>query len=617
MTASSTKKLRDCIGRYQSHIPGLAAILADLQSHTRDDRAPGLNSELDTLIDLYEKCYPLLEQAMWSGAADFDSLLHDYQSLFREQEVLIQQRPGDDRYHFILSIPVADRPRHLRACLESIFQLCEKFAYGGRASDHYDRITIIVAEDSREDKNIQRHKDLVEEYGKKGLRIFHFDQAEQFERLQALPQSEREQLGHLLTTQPEDKFYLKGQAANRNLSYLKCLQLSKDRHRTLYYMVDSDQSFCVNRQTEDGEEVVYALNYFHIIDRLFRTTDTLMLTGKVVGDPPVSPAVMAANFLDDVTAYFSQLAQMQQDEACRFHGLPEKQAGNAAYHDMASLFGFDNRTTAYPYRCQLEGEHDHQACLADFAMRLNAFFFGEHPTRKTFFSYNNGFAERMPARTIYPGNYVVNYEGLKYIIPFGHLRLRMSGPTAGRLVAAEIQGRFVSVNLPHLHRRTAGNGRDDDYRPGVEQEHRHIDISNEFERQFFGDLMLFTTEALVKQADVNRAFEEDAVIELIEQKEKELLQQYRHKHDAILEKNRQLNEFVFDADHWWMKTQASVDALEQVKAFIDNIDHNFGERSQAWNQIQSLEHRAVRKKQIIEALMNYRAERDAWDRLFR
>jgi len=35
---------------------------------------------------------------------------------------------------------------------------------------------------------------------------------------------------------------------------------------------------------------VYALNYFHAIDRIFRTTDTLMLTGKMVGDPPVSPS---------------------------------------------------------------------------------------------------------------------------------------------------------------------------------------------------------------------------------------------------------------------------------------------------------------------------------------
>ena len=53
-----------------------------------------------------------------------------------------------------------------------------------------------------------------------------------------------------------------------------------------------------------------------------------------------------------------------------------------------------------------------------------------------------------------------------------------------------------------------------------------------------------------------------------------------------------------------------------MRAFIDNIDRNFGEQALAWRQIQSAAHRAQRKRQIVEALMNYRAERDAWDSLF-
>jgi hypothetical protein len=38
-------------------------------------------------------------------------------------------------------------------------------------------------------------------------------------------------------------------------------------------------------------------------------------------------------------------------------------------------------------------------------------------------------------------------------------------------------------------------------------------------------------------------------------------------------------------------------------------------RGGSWRQIQSDEHRAERRRQIVEALMNYRAERDAWDSL--
>ena len=607
--------LLDCIARHSATIPGLAELGKRLAA----------THDIDALIDLYEPAYPLLEQAMWSGGADFHTLLADYQALFREQEALIAQRRkngqvSDDRHHFILSIPVADRPPHLRACLESIYQVCALFDYGGHASGMWDKIQVVVSEDSRDEANVRRHIELVDAYRQKGLRVAHFGLAEQYDLLQALPPETRERLGTLLTAQPRERFYLKGQAANRNLSYLKCLQLTEDPGNTLYYLIDSDQSLCVNRQTASGEEIVYALNYFHAIDRVFRNTDTLMLTGKMVGDPPVSPAVMAANFLDDVIAFFTRLAALPAGQTCQFHEPPTQPVGDAAYHDMAKLFGFENQAATFPYACRLAGDHDHHACLADFAQRLNAFFFGEHLTRKTAFAYGNGYTDLAPARTVYPGNYIVNYAGLKYVIPFGQLRLRMSGPTAGRLIAAEIGPRFASFNMPNLHRRTTESGPSDDFRPGVELDEARVDVSNEFERQFFGDLMLFSTEALVKEADVTRPFAQDAIETVIAQKEAELLALYQQKHDAIASKNQQLNDLVFNADHWWLHTSdpgpSIAHALRQVRAFVDNIVRNFGEHALAWRQIQSAEHRAERRRQIVEALMNYRAERDAWDSLF-
>lgn len=53
-----------------------------------------------------------------------------------------------------------------------------------------------------------------------------------------------------------------------------------------------------------------------------------------------------------------------------------------------------------------------------------------------------------------------------------------------------------------------------------------------------------------------------------------------------------------------------------MSPFLDNIARNFGEQASAWLQIQSAGHRAERKQQIVEALMNDRAKRDAWDTLF-
>jgi len=594
MNSFSTTQLSKCVSRYPPGTP---------VSEACDPNA------------LYEHCYSALEQAMWSEGADFHALLADYQALFREQEALIQHCGNDDRHDFIIGIPIADRPPHLRACLESIYQVCALFDYGGHTSGTWKKIKIVVAEDSREETNIRRDIELVEAYRAKGLQVVHFDLDEQYELLHALPDDKREQLGHLLTTQPRERFYLKGQAANRNLCYLKFLQLTENKARTLYYLIDSDQGFCVNRQTESGEEAVYALNYFHVIDRIFRGTDTLVLTGKMVGDPPVSPSVMAANFLDDVIAFFTRLTRLGSTQPCQFHGTQEK-PGDAAYHDLAKLFGYQGGPATFPYQCRLTGAHDHAACLADFASRLNAFFFGEHLTRKTWFEYKGDFSQLSPARTIYPGNTIVNYAGLKYVIPFGHLRLRMSGPTAGRLIAAEIGPRFASFNMPNLHRRITEAGLNDDFRPGVEVEEKGIDLANEFERQFFGDLMLFTTEELVKRTDVNQPFVREWVEEILNQKETGLLDLYRQKHEAIVQKNRQLNEQIFKAGHWWLDVLGLKNSLVQVRAFINNIDRNFGERAPAWQQIQSAEHRARRKQQIVEALLNYRSERNTWDSLF-
>ncbi|MDQ1314651.1 MAG: hypothetical protein QG662_760 [Pseudomonadota bacterium] len=568
----------------------------------------------DALIGLYERVFPQVEQRMWQADdATFEPWLTVYQALFREQQALIDASGQEGQHDFVIGIPVAGRPAHLRNCLESILQLCRLYAYGGQDADgRWARVTVIVAEDSREPRHVASHRALVDEYRGKGLRVEHFDLPEQFMLLQAIPEAERRQLGRLLTTQPAERFYQKGQAANRNLCYLKMLQLTRDRDRTLYYLVDSDQSFLVNRRAAAGEQSVAALNYFHAIDRIFRGADIHMLTGKLVGDPPVSPAVMAANFLDDVVAFLQRIAACDPAAACSFHPQDAPLPGDAAYHDMAKLFGFDAAPRHFDYRCPLEGAHDHSACLAGFADRLHAFFFGEHLTRRTVFRYAGPFTELAPARTIYPGNYIVDFEGLKYIIPFGHLRLRMSGPTAGRLIQAEIGARFASANLPMLHRRTAADDVQDEFRPGVEhRDDAAVDIADEFERQFFGDVMLFTVVEWLKHHDLAQLDDGAQLGEAVLQVETGLLEMYASKHRAVNARLAELERWLAGVPPVWRGTPA----LQPLARFLRNMKANFGDNAPAWRLIQSAAHREERRRQIVDALTHYRGERAAWDRL--
>jgi hypothetical protein len=604
MPSGRTGALAACVQHHAARLPELAALGARLA--TLGD-APA-----ERLLPLYEAALPVLEAALWPAPPAFDTLLADFQALHRERERLIAECGSDDRHDFVIGIPVADRPAHLRACLESIYQVCLRYDYGGRKEGRWHKVRVIVGEDSAAESHRQAHRDLVREYSARGLDVHHLDFDEQYALLDSLPATLRPRLGRLLTTQPREHFHHKGQAANRNLLYLKFREVGRPG-RTLYYLLDSDQSLCVNRITPDGIQAVYAIPYFHVLDRIFREHDIWLLSGKMVGDPPVSPAVMAVNCVQDITHFFRRLANVDPQAPCSFHATSGEAAGGASYHDLARLFGFTPPASPVEYLCELTGPHDHMACLSALGARLNRFFQGEHPTRHTHFVYGEGLDRVSPARTVYPGNYVARHEGLRYIIPFAHLRLRMSGPTAGRLIAAEIGARFATCNLPNLHRRNSGKT---DFRPGVEIHAGHIDLADEFERQFFGDLMLFSAEALVKEADVRQPFPRSLVEAVVARKEAELLALYGEKHATLERERANLMHAVFESGGWWLKASPLAPTLAEVRRFLANLAHNFGDGAAGWLAIQSPHHRARRRAQIIDALVNYRAERDAWDSLF-
>lgn len=563
----------------------------------------------------YEEQVCLFEKQLWRGnGADFETNLLSYHRLFQEYESSIK-KSGDNRFDFILNITIADRPEHLQACLESIFQLCNQFNYGGVNAGAYRKVSVIVVEDSEHKHNVEQDIELCKKYTQLGLTTHHYGLDEQYRLLQQVPNHLKNAVSSIIGDTSVDKFYHKGQAITRNLSYLKLLDLPHNRDKTLYYFVDSDQLFQTSLATKDGEKRAYALNYFYYINQIFQQSDINILTGKLVGDPPVSPSVMTVNFLDDVITFFKKLATHTPNQECQFHPQNIDKPADAAYHDMAQLFGFEHEKHDYDYRCEIKTQHDNVACLQNFAQRINFFFFGEHLTRKTFFKYDGSFNKLVPARTIYPGNYICNFSGLKYIIPFGKLRLRMSGPTAGRLIAQEIKEKFASVNLPMLHTRTLNTKFSDEYRPGVEDKSDNIDLSDEFERQFFGDLMLFSVVKLTEKQIKPQEYTKQNLTDTIEVVEQELLQLYSQKQQNVLTRCEQLSEILHDPKQWWNQDSNCAQSVNQLQQFIKNCQHNFAYDSEASKLIQSKQHRNQRKQQIIEALLKYYEDRKAWDQL--
>jgi hypothetical protein len=547
------------------------------------------------------------EAALWDGGFNA-ALLQSYQSAWRRLETLIAKRGDDRRHHFVLVIPVADSPAQLRRCLASLVELCTAYGYGGMQDGTFRKVSVILADDTQDAGLIAENQAIAREFVALGLVVHYFGLSEQLALLDTLSSVD---LGSIIGIAPRDAFGHKGQAMMRNIAYLKLAQYQEADAPLLFYTLDADQEFKVKVDTANGDGNVCAINFFAQLDTIFSETGADVLTGKVVGDPPVSPAVMASNFLDDVAGFLHEMAASDPARPYRPHAANTQEA-DAAYHDMAGLFGFENPADAYRYRCTLEGKPSNAACFDDFAQRLKRFFHGEHPTRITWFHYQPALDSVQPARTVYTGNYVFRPRALNGFIPFAPLRLRMSGPTLGRLMKAELGDRFVSANLPMLHTRTLDATGEAEFRPGVVTRADAIDLADEFERQFFGDVMLFTVERLTALGFPQSALPRDTIAATLDAVHADLAQQYRARHARIVDKLDALARMLNNPAHWW-HAPAHARALAHFRVFLDNMQRNFGADSAGHACIASEENRLRWRHRQLDALTRFHADRRIWN----
>ncbi|KVW93410.1 hypothetical protein [Thiobacillus denitrificans] len=545
------------------------------------------------------------ETALWEGGFNA-SLLASYQSAWRRLEALIAARGDDRRHHFVLVIPVADSPTQLRRCLASLLELCRLYGYGGMQDGRFRKVSVILADDSEDAGLIAENRAMAREFDAQGLAIDYFGLAEQLELMDSL--AGMADLSTIVGDAPRDAFGHKGQARMRNIAYLELARLQETDAPLLFYTLDADQQFKVKVETADSD--VCAVNFFAQLDTIFSATDADVLTGKVVGDPPVSPAVMAGNFLDDVAGFLREMAASDPARPYRQNAANTPDA-DAAYHDMAGLFGFENPADAYRYRCNLMGTPNNADCFGDFAQRLKRFFHGEHPTRITWYRHQPALDSAQPARTVYTGNYVFRPRALSWFIPFAPLRLRMSGPTLGRLMKTELGDKFISANLPMLHTRTLDATGEAEFRPGVVTEADAIDLSDEFERQFFGDVMLFTVERLAALGFPQQALSSETIAATLDAVHAELAQQYRTRHAGIVKNLDALTCMLNEPAHWW-HARAHGQALAQFRVFLDNMQRNFGADSPGHACIASEENWQRWRQRQLAALTRFDADRRAW-----
>ncbi|MBT8120699.1 MAG: glycosyltransferase family 2 protein [Gammaproteobacteria bacterium] len=582
-------------------------------SRSADDNA------IDRVISLYKAEIVKLEKEIWQQAPSQQDI-ENYQSTFIVLEKLYQLKSADTRHSFKIVIPVADRPQHLKHCLDSLYTLCQTYRYGGQKDQQYHKISVLIADDSRQPENIELHKDYCRELSDKGIATDYFGLEEQLELVRTTSDRHPDLYNIISGSDEIDDaadFSHKGASIMRNITYLKIKQLlsgDSTSSNPLIYFIDSDQEFCIN--TLNVENNLYAINYFHYLDEIFSTSDTSVLTGKVVGDPPVSPSVMAGNFQQDVYNFLHVIDKVEPGEPCQFHQHEADSSDDAAYHDMANLFGFSQHEQAFDYHCTLHGTHVNADCFSDFADKLGHFFYGEHPTRKTFFNYGDGFSAIKAARTVYTGNYVMRPECLNYFIPFATLKLRMAGPVLGRILKGRLQHRFVSANLPMLHNRTVEDTGRSEFRAGVINSNQSIDLGNEFIRQFYGDVMLFSIKKLTEQNQFDEAVDADQVQVVLDSTYNEIRDSYIEKHHTVLQLRAKIESQLKDSEHWWhnssMKTNEAGHAVTCFEVFLNNIQSNFDEGSYAFQQITAADSAQQYLRQIHHAILQYDNDMKNW-----
>ena len=551
------------------------------------------------------------EAALWQNGFNA-ALLEAYQSAWRRLEALIAAAGEDNRHRFVIVIPVADSPLHLQDCLASLLDLCRAYAYGGQAEGRWAKVSVLLADDSSVPVNIAKNRAIATSFERQGLAIQYFGLDEQIALLDRLGALD---LGAIVGCHPRTAFAHKGQAMLRNIAYLKLAEMFRgSTEPRLYYTLDADQEFKVKVATESGGQEVLAVNFLYRLDEIFSASDAQVLTGKVVGDPPVSPAVMAGNFLEDVIGFLREMAAA--DPMGDYRQPAVSASGDAAYHDMADLFGFKPAADAQRYRCPLDGVPGNAACFAAFSQRLHSFFHGEHPTRITWFEYQDAPAAAPlgthPARTVYTGNYVFRPEALRWFIPYAPLRLRMSGPTMGRLLQAEMGQHFVSANLPMLHKRALAGSGQSEFRPGVVAERSRIDLCGEFERQFHGDVMLFSMQRLIALGYPERLPEVAEVAEILDEVRAEMREKYRLKQAAILDRLALLETLLADPARWWNQDAASLAARTHFQDFAANLERNFGVDSPCYARIDAPGNWASWRARQLAAIQSLPADRQDW-----
>jgi hypothetical protein len=195
----------------------------------------------------------------------------------------------------------------------------------------------------------------------------------------------------------------------------------------------------------------------------------------------------------------------------------------------------------------------------------------------------------------------------------------MAGPALGRLLKSTLKEKFVSANLPMLHHRTVDDTGTSEFRPGVKQTESSISLGDEFIRQFYGDVMLFSIAELAGNGFPRTVIGAEKIRQEINRQHDAILGNYADKHEIIMALMQQLQTIVSDDRQWWHNDNErgsdTRTAINDIQYFLDNIKNNFSQDSAARQILNDKAHAEVMLDKLVDEINRLPGQLDYWQLL--
>jgi len=188
----------------------------------------------------------------------------------------------------------------------------------------------------------------------------------------------------------------------------------------------------------------------------------------------------------------------------------------------------------------------------------------------------------------------------------------MAGPTLGRILKARLKDRFRSANLPLLHKRTIRKKHSDEFRTGILRDQGAVDLSEEFIKQFWGDVMLFSVDKLTGSGYPDKKIGLKQITGTVNKTCDDLQSLYIKQQSETYEKMLKLGNYLDGTSYWWNTSRAMTGALKKFRLFRSTVERNFGLDSPAMKSLSEQIRTKVYSEKIIRSIHSFPEDEVCW-----